>query len=97
MTLAAIAMVVRIVSPLAAVDPRATLALGLLTGGAFGNLASMLTGPEGVADFLAVQLGDSATVVMNVADLLLWGGALLLVPVVVRLVSAVRAERSARS
>jgi signal peptidase II len=96
-TLVAIAMVVRIVTALAAVDPRATLALGLVTGGAFGNLASMLTGPEGVADFFAIQLGDHATIVMNVADLMLWSGALLLVPVVINLLRAIRAERVARS
>lgn len=96
-TLIAITMVVRIVEPLAAVDSRATLALGLVTGGAAGNLASMLTGPEGVADFLAVQLGDAVTIVMNGADLLLWSGALLLVPVVARLVKAVRAERATRA
>jgi len=96
-TLAAIAMVVRIVSSLAAVDSRATLALGMVTGGAFGNLASMVTGPEGVADFFAIRLGDSATIVMNGADLMLWSGALLLVPVVINLVRAIRAERLVRS
>ena len=48
-TCCAIAMVVWIVRPLAAVDPRATTALSLVTGGAVGNLASMLAGPEGVA------------------------------------------------
>jgi lipoprotein signal peptidase len=88
-------MVTRIVAPLAAVDPRATLALSLVTGGAIGNLASMLAGPEGVADFLAVRIGDATTIVMNGADLLLWSGALMLVPVVARLVRAVRSERSA--
>ena len=94
-TSVAIAMVLWIVRPLAAVDPRAVLALSLVTGGAFGNLASLLTGPAGVADFLAVQLGESTTVVMNAADLLLWSGALLLAPVVLRLVRAVRAEGTA--
>jgi signal peptidase II len=94
-TLGAILMVTRIVAPLAAVDPRATLALSLVTGGAIGNLASMLAGPEGVADFLAVRIGDATTIVMNGADLLLWSGALMLVPVVARLVRAVRSERSA--
>ena len=95
-TLGAILMVTRIVVPLAAVDPRATLSLALVTGGAMGNLASMLAGPEGVADFIAVRIGDATTIVMNGADLLLWTGALMLVPVVMRLVRAVRSERSAR-
>jgi lipoprotein signal peptidase len=53
----------------------------------------MIAGPEVVADFIAVQISESSTRVMNVADLWLWGGALMLAPVVVRLVTAVRAER----
>ena len=92
----AILMVMRIVVPLSAVAPRATMALGLVTGGAVGNLASMLAGPNGVADFLAVRVSDSTTMVMNGADLLLWSGALCLVPVVTRLIGAVRAERAER-
>ena len=95
-TIVAIAMVVRVVSPLARVDARAVRPLALLTGGALGNLASMIAGPEGVADFLAVRLPNTALMVMNVADLMLWSGALLLVPVVVRLCGAIRAERLAR-
>ena len=93
-TSVAIAMVVWIVRPLAAVDPRATTALALVSGGALGNLASMLAGPSGVADFLAVRVAGTATIVMNVADLLLWGGALMLVPVVLTLIRAVRAQRA---
>ncbi len=92
-TMLAIGMVMRIVSPLASVDARAALPLGLLTGGALGNLASMLAGPAGVADFLAVRVGHSAMIVMNIADLFLWVGALLLAPVVLRLLGAIRAER----
>lgn len=94
-TTAAILMIMRIVTPLAAVDSRATRALALVSGGAFGNLASMLAGPEGVADFLALDLPNGATIVMNVADLLLWGGAVMLLPVVARLIAAVRLERAA--
>ena len=92
LTLIAIVVVTRIVTPLAAVDARATGALALVTGGALGNLASMLTGPEGVADFLSLQVSAVTTVVMNVADLMLWTGALMLIPVVIRLIGAVRAE-----
>jgi signal peptidase II len=94
-TFVAIAMVLWIVKPLAVVDARAVLALSLVTGGAVGNLASMLTGPAGVADFFAVRLSESLSVVMNAADLLLWSGALLLVPVVWTLLRAVRAQRAA--
>lgn len=92
-TIAAIAMVARVVGPLASIDARAVPALALVTGGAFGNLASMMVGPAGVADFIAFDISDSTTIVMNVADLLLWTGALMLIPVVARLVRAVLAER----
>lgn len=95
-TIAAIAMIMRIVSPLAAVDSRAVVAAALVTGGAAGNLASMLAGPSGVADFLAIDLNNGATIVMNGADLLLWIGALMLLPVIARLIRLVRAERAAR-
>lgn len=95
-TVAALAMVLRIVQPLSAIDARATIALGLLSGGAFGNLSSILLGPSGVADFLAVHFGNDTTVVMNVADLMLWSGALLLVPVVLKMIGMVRLERVSR-
>lgn len=89
-------MISTVVAPLARVDRRATLALGLVAGGATGNLVSMIAGPEGVADFLAVRFTSSA-VVANIADLALWSGALLLVPVVRSLLGAIRAERIAKS
>ena len=95
-TVAALAMVMRIVQPLSALDRRATLALGLLSGGAFGNLSSILVGPSGVADFLAVHLGRDTTIVMNVADLMLWSGALMLLPVVLKMIGLVRLERATR-
>ncbi|MEO7997903.1 MAG: signal peptidase II [Gemmatimonadaceae bacterium] len=92
----AVFMISMVVGPLAKVDRRATWALGLVAGGATGNLVSMLAGAEGVADFLAFRFGDNA-VIANVADLALWSGALLLIPVVYNLVMAIRRERSAKS
>ncbi|HYW32482.1 MAG TPA: signal peptidase II [Gemmatimonas sp.] len=92
-TAAAIMLITSVANALIAVDRRATLALGLVAGGAAGNLASMLFGPAGVADFLAIQLAGDTTIVVNVADLALWGGALMLVPVAASLVSAIRVER----
>ncbi len=91
-TAAAILLITSAAKALIAVDRRATLALGLVAGGAAGNLASMLLGPEGVADFLAIALGADTTIVVNGADLALWAGALLLMPVGVSLVNAIRAE-----
>lgn len=89
----AVIMMSIIVTHLAKIDRRAAWALGLVAGGATGNLVSMLAGAEGVADFLAFRFGDSA-VIANVADFALWGGALVLVPVVRNLVRAIRTERA---
>ena len=92
----AVLMISLVVTPLARVDRRALLALGLVAGGASGNLISMVAGPDGVADFLAVRFGESA-VVANLADLALWSGAILLIPVVRSLAVAIRAERLAKA
>lgn len=46
---------------------------GLLVGGAAGNLASPLLWSRGVPDFIRV-----GAVVLNVADLLVWAGLLVL-------------------
>ncbi len=87
-----IALVASVVVPLARVDRRALLGMGLIAGGAAGNLASLLVEPRGVPDFLGMQI-PGAVVVFNLADVALWGGALLLAPIVASLVRAVRAER----
>lgn len=94
-TVAALALITMVAPSLVAIDRRAGLALGLVAGGAFGNLASMLFGPEGVADFLGLRLAGDTMIVMNVADLELWAGALMLLPVVLTLLRAIRAERLA--
>lgn len=96
-TLLAVAMVFRIVTPIAQFDARSVLALGLVTGGALGNLASMLTGPKGVADFLSISIGSTTSIVINGADMLLWTGALLLIPVVAKLAAAVLSESLRKS
>lgn len=96
MTLLAIGLVLSVARSLAAIDSRATTSLALVTGGALGNLASILAGPAGVADFLAVHLWGNVTIVANVADLYLWSGALLLAPVAATLISRVREERAVK-
>jgi lipoprotein signal peptidase len=93
-TCLALGLITMIVVPLGRVERRAPLALGLIAGGALGNLASMVGGPPGVADFLAWRTGDYA-IVFNVADIALWSGALLLLPVVRHLARAIRHERAA--
>ncbi len=93
-TLAALGLITMVAPSLIAIDRRARLALGLVAGGALGNLASMLFGPIGVADFIGLHLAGDTVMVMNVADLELWTGALMLMPVVLTLLRAIRAERS---
>lgn len=96
-TVLALGLVMSVVRAMAAVDSRSTMALGLVSGGALGNLASIVAGPHGVADFLAVRLTDDLTMVANVADLFLWVGALALVPVASTLVRMARAEKAAKA
>jgi lipoprotein signal peptidase len=94
-TALAVGLVMSVVKPMAAFDRRAVPALGLVTGGALGNLASMMAGPPGVADFIGIRLTAHTTMVANIADFALWSGAALLVPVAMTLVRLVRAERAA--
>ncbi len=89
-TMVAIALISSIAASLIRVDRKALAPLCLVAGGAMGNLSSMLWGPAGVADFLAYRLPRGTSIVMNVADLALWSGALLLLPVVMTLVRAIR-------
>ena len=96
-TMVAIALISSIAAALIRVDRKALAPLCLVGGGALGNLSSMLWGPPGVADFLAYRLPRGTSIVMNVADIALWSGALLLLPVVVTLVRAIRkGENTAR-
>lgn len=92
-TAAAIVIMSVIAADLSRFHRLGAVALGLVAGGALGNLASMLVGPAGVADFLALHLTDRS-IIFNVADLCLWTGALMLIPVVFYLGRAIRLERS---
>lgn len=91
-TAATVAMVIAVVLPLARVDSRASAAMGMIAGGALGNLASLLGEARGVPDFLALRLSD-AYVIFNVADVGLWAGAAMLVPVTMGLVRVIRGAR----
>ncbi len=95
-TLLAVGMIASVVQPMASVDRRATRALAFVAGGAVGNLLSMLFGPDGVADFLAIRLTADTTIVANVADLALWAGAAMLAPVALTLFRLARIERVER-
>lgn len=55
-----------------------TLAIGLVTAGAFGNLIDRIVSPRGVVDFIDVGIGDSRWPTFNVADMAVSTGAFLL-------------------
>lgn len=54
------------------------MALGLVMGGAVGNLRDRLTSSRGVVDFIDVGIGDARFYTFNVADAGIFLGALLL-------------------
>jgi signal peptidase II len=55
-----------------------TLALGLVCGGAIGNLIDRVRSDLGVVDFIDVGLGDSRWPTFNLADMAVSSGAFLL-------------------
>src|SRR5262249_34269205 len=60
------------------------LALGLLIGGAAGNLASRVFSARGVVDFIDVGVGTARFWIFNVADIGVTVGACLLAWVIYR-------------
>lgn len=74
LTLAAIVLMVPVARDLARIDPAAPRALGLIVGGALGNLASLLLSPKGVVDFISISVGAHSELVLNVADLAAYVG-----------------------
>lgn len=74
LTLVAIVLMVPVARDLARIDDAAPRALGLIMGGAMGNLASLLFGPPGVVDFISVSVGSHSELVLNVADIAAYAG-----------------------
>jgi signal peptidase II len=93
-TVATVLLVMSVVLPLARVDRRAAMAMGLIAGGASGNLASLVGESRGVPDFLAQQVGSSI-IVFNVADVALWLGAATLIPITLGLIRVIKKDRLA--
>jgi signal peptidase II len=59
-------------------------ALGMITGGAVGNLTDRLRSPRGVVDFIDMGLGDYRFWTFNVADVGVTVGAALLLYILLR-------------
>ncbi|HEX6052662.1 MAG TPA: signal peptidase II [Gemmatimonadaceae bacterium] len=97
LTLAAIVLIIPVARDLAKVDGRAPAALGLIAGGAIGNLVSLLVTPAGVVDFIAIQRADGAGIVLNVADLAAYAGVAMLMRSAAMVIAAIRRNREAQS
>jgi lipoprotein signal peptidase len=89
MTGLVVGLLVMLVPALARIDRRSTAALALVAGGGLGNLVSLATSARGVEDFLAWQRAGGA-IIVNVADLAMLGGLVLLGRTVWQLARAVR-------
>ena len=94
LTLAAIVLMIPVARDLARIDNAAPRALGLIVGGAFGNLASLVLGPPGVVDFISVSVGAHSALVMNVADIAAYVGLAMMLRTGFLIVAEIR--RTAR-
>lgn len=94
LTLAAIVLMIPVARDLARIDDAAPRALGLIVGGALGNLASLLLGPPGVVDFISVGIGAHSELVLNVADLAAYVGLAMMLRTGFLIVAEIR--RTAR-
>jgi hypothetical protein len=77
---------------LARIDEAAPRALGLIVGGAVGNLASLIFGPPGVVDFIAVNFGAHWGLVLNVADIAAYVGLAMMARTAYMIVAEMRRE-----
>ena len=93
LTLAALAMIVPVARDLSRIDERAPAALGLIAGGALGNLVSLLLSPAGVIDFIAIQRADGIGIVLNVADAAAYAGVAMLARTGAMVIAAIRRTR----
>lgn len=93
LTLAAIALIVPVAKDLSGIDERAPMALGLVAGGAIGNLVSLIVSRAGVVDFIAIQRADGAGIVLNVADVAAYAGVVMLMRTAYLVVAAIRRTR----
>jgi hypothetical protein len=97
LTLAAIALMLPVARELSRIDSTAPRALGLITGGAFGNLASIIVAPPGVVDFIAVAVSAHSEFVLNVADVAAYVGLAMLVRTGFLIVAEMRHAARARA
>ena len=95
LTLAAIVFMVPVTRDLSRIDAQAPLALGFIVGGALGNLASLVTSPHGVVDFIQVDLEEYG-LALNVADVAAYAGLAMILRTGALVVAALRREARVR-
>jgi signal peptidase II len=78
LTLGALAVLVHLYRSSPPADSLRMLAIGLVAGGAIGNLIDRLRSPIGVVDFIDVGVGAVRWPTFNVADMAVTTGACLL-------------------
>jgi signal peptidase II len=78
LTIAALVILGRLYQATRQGDFVRTLAIGLVCGGAVGNLIDRVRSPAGVVDFIDVGVGDLRWPTFNVADMAVSVGAFLL-------------------
>jgi len=94
LTLAAIVLMIPVARDLARIDRAAPRALGLIVGGALGNLASLILSPPGVVDFISISFGAHSELVLNVADVAAYVGLAMMLRTGFLIVAEIR--RAAR-
>lgn len=92
LTLSAIALMLSVSRDLARVDSMAPRALGLIVGGAIGNLTSLILSPHGVVDFIAVSFNPTSSLVLNVADVAAYAGLAMMLRTGVLIVHRIRKD-----
>jgi signal peptidase II len=92
LTLAAVVFVIPVTRDLSRVDANAPVALGLIVGGALGNLVSLLAPPAGVGDFISLEVNPGHSVVLNLADLAAYAGLALILRTGFRIAGALLAQ-----
>jgi signal peptidase II len=78
LTIGALAVLVHLYRTTPPSDTLRMLAIGLVAGGAIGNLLDRLRSPVGVVDFIDVGIGSLRWPTFNVADMAVTTGACLL-------------------
>lgn len=92
LTLAAVIFIIPVTRDLTHIDRRAPTALGLIVGGALGNLASLLVPPRGVMDFISLNWSPGHSLVLNIADVAAYAGLAMILRTGLIIAAALRRE-----